>query len=97
MTITASIAFMEGYVATCKVKVGDSSDINEIEAEGCNIRIITKPGSLEILGGNPDDTVQIYTIDGNLVFSDTNKVIEGLAIGFYIVTFGNQTFKVTVN
>lgn len=96
-TITASIAFMEGYVATCKVKVGDSSDINEIEAEGCNIRIITKPGSLEILGGNPDDTVRIYTIDGNLVFSDTNKVIEGLAKGFYIVTIGNQTFKVTVN
>lgn len=95
-TITASIAFMEGYVATCKVKVGDSSDINEIEAEGCNLRIITKPGGLEILGGNPDDTVQIYTIDGNLVFSDTNKVIEGLAKGIYIVTIDNQTFKVTV-
>ena len=96
-TITASIAFMEGYVATCKVKVGDSSDINDIEAEGCNVRIITRSGSLEILGGNPDDIVRIYTIDGNLVFRNTGKVIEGLTQGIYIVTIGNQTFKVTVN
>ncbi len=95
--ISAGISFMDGYAATCKVKVSDSSDISDIEGETNGIRIISKNGRLEILGGHPDDTVRIYTIDGSLVFSNTGKVIEGLAKGIYIVTIGNQTFKVTVN
>lgn len=96
-TITASIAFMEGYAATCKVKVDDGSGINDIETECGNVKIIAKQGSIKILGGNPDASVRIYAIDGGLVVTDTCRVIEGIAKGIYIVAVDNQTFKVTVN
>ena len=95
--VSATITFMDKYVATCKVKVNDGSGINDIGIDNGAVRINTKQGSIEIIGANDESIVRIYTIDGRLIVKDRRKIINGLSPDTYIVTIDGLSYKVAVN
>ena len=95
--VSATITFMDEYVATCKVKVNDGSGINDIGIDNGAVRINTKQGSIEIIGANDESIVRIYTIDGRLIVKDRRKIINGLSPDTYIVTIDGLSYKVAVN
>ena len=53
-------------------------------------------GNTIIVSGNGANRVEVYTIDGQLVYSGTQKTIGPLAKGIYIVKCGNKVKKISL-
>lgn len=57
----------------------------------------TTDGTITINGAAPDEYVKIIRLDGTLVYHGTDKTVNSLSPGYYIVTVNNTTFKTAVH
>ena len=94
--ITASPAYVPGFSANCTIKVNEGSGIEEPKNDGSYIEVIVSDGRIEILNACNESLVCLYAIDGRLLYYGSDKVIDSLEKGVYIVSCEGHSRKVQV-
>lgn len=61
-----------------------------------NVKVVTRPGQIEVTGADDDVMVVIAGVDGRIIAQSATLRRFDVAAGWYIVTVGNRVFKVTV-
>lgn len=64
--------------------------------ENTNIRIKTNGTTISIEGADPDEEFTIFNVDGQVIYSGTNKTVEMPGRGIYAGKIGDKAFKITV-
>ena len=71
------------------------SGIEDIVADGDEINVIVKDGEI-VVNGIENAMVEVYNINGQLVYFGNDTTIEVADKGLYIVKVGNKTMKVVL-
>ena len=71
--------------------------IEEIEAgNDSNIRLTVNGGVLNIDGIDGDENIAVYDMQGRCVYCGTDRCIDNLAAGIYIIRAGHKILKFTI-
>ena len=92
--ITATTTDGTDIETTCFVTVNATSGVNEIELS--QIRIVREGSSLKVVGASPTDIVTVLNLSGHIVHQSSEKYIDGLDKGIYVVIVNGKTFKIAV-
>lgn len=69
--------------------------IEDIVADGDEINVIAQDGEI-VVNGIENAMVEVYNINGQLVYSGNDTTIAVAGKGIYIVKVSDKTFKVTL-
>lgn len=94
-TITASISFMSGFEASCKVFVNGGAGINDVNSDN-RISIFVEDGLLIVNGVAEYSELQVFSVTGLLVYAGKEHRVCGLARGIYIVNIEGVTSKIVI-
>ncbi len=81
----------EGWKDFLDIRETDFSGVEEMA--DANISVTAENGNI-VVSGADNDTIEVYNVNGQLVYSGTETTVGGLANGIYIVRVDGQTFKV---
>ncbi len=70
------------------------SGVNEIEDNG--IKVIAADGNIRVLNAGLSPEIDIYTIDGRLIYSGSDTTITINTRGVYIVKVAGRSFKIAL-
>lgn len=84
-----------GISASCQVTIKEIVGINSIGTD--NVRISVEGNKLLIDGASKlNCRVMLYSIDGRVIYSGNDEVIESLSPGIYIIRIGNKSMKIAI-
>ncbi len=75
---------------------GALSGINDVKSDDNSTSVIARDGSIYILNKDAESIVRVFSIQGIMVAETSEDVVNNLSKGFYIVTVGTKSFKVSL-
>lgn len=79
----------------CKVSVTENGGLTNTVSD--TMSIVSDGGTIRISGVPSNERVRVLRVDGTMVYDGTDRVIYGLAPGYYIVVVGTVKSKLAVN
>ena len=74
----------------------DENSVNDVTADN-KVRVETSKGTITVSGAQTSDAVCVYGTDGRLLVSTYGDRTFNVPAGVYVITVGNETFKVSAN
>ena len=75
-------------------EVFPASSVNAVEVNEASVKVVD--GRIVVEGADGNCTIEVYSLDGQLVRRGTGTTIDNLAKGIYIVRVAGQSFKVAL-
>ena len=88
--------FTDSRVLSKRIIIEPSAGVEDLMTDNNLIRILTQNGSIIIYNKVIDAMVKIYTLQGTLIKEINECEIHDIKSGLYIITVGNQSFKVAL-
>lgn len=92
--ITASTTDGSNLSASCFVTVTDNAGVLEVTVS--DLGVIRNGNSISIVGAYDADKVSVFSVGGSMIYDGSDKRIENLPSGLYIVIVRNHVFKVMI-
>lgn len=88
--------FSDSRVLSKTIKVVPNTGIADAVSEGNAVKVYTRNGNIVIDNKPADELCRIYNLQGKLLMSTKEAVIDGLGRGVYVVVIKGQSNKVAL-